>query len=217
MALVKISKQLLEDAEKHVRQMDYVAAAAGHEAAAPAKNMAVVAELAELAMTEWFSKAPEIRKLVPLDWLVETNRIYIEVRPTGGKGGNDMRVVLEGAWRIPQFVKPSYADPTFRVSVASLTYETRDCVTSYYERMFAHDKKYLEVRKQVKAFLTAAVSLNDAVKRFPSIAMYIPQSYLDKLKEQKAKSSKKDDNAAAEAALDKTLLSVVGALHQLGS
>jgi hypothetical protein len=110
--------------------------------------------------------------------------------------------------------KPDYLDPQLTVLLHSMTPETREAVTHYVAKSDEHEKKYRQVRHQVKEFLSAATSLNDAVKRFPNIASYIPQIYLNKMAEKKAKAAAA---AGAQPQIDEKLLSVVGAVHQLGS
>ena len=217
MALVKVTKQLLVDVDDQVSAMARTAADTGYLKDDPDKNMPVKAELLERAMTEWFSAAPHMRDLVPADWLMDLTRLCAQVEDGGG---NVLaRFFLTGTWKVPHSAKPGYTDPVVRVVCNSLTPATAQCAVLYAARKTAHEERYSEVRKQVKAYLSAAVSLNDAVKRFPSITAYIPKRYLDKMAEKKVRVPSKAEVKAVEAEgdVDKTLLSVVGAVHQLGS
>ena len=199
MALVKISKKLIVDVDTQVITMDAVAAASGYKKVEPEGYPAAVAELAKLAVAEWFSDAPEVLALIPSKWLTEGSRIYAEVSLPDSLLPVLFRV--PGTFLAPQHVKPGYSDPTFEVDTSLLTPETLEVVMTYCTRRQEHERRYIEVRKQVKAYLETSISLNSAVKRFPA---RVPRPA-----EVKA--------VAAEGEVDKALLSVVGAMHQLGS
>lgn len=211
MAIVRITKKLLEQVEGHIKEMSRMAAASGYMKNEPVTNPEVVAALVERAHVKWFSDKPELRGAIPESWLAPTERIDFNIKI---ESGGHLRMSVPGKFYVPNDAKPGYGGVSVVVNTCNLPPETGAALLEHYTANKAHEDKFTTVRQQVKSFLEASKSLNDAVKRFPNIALYIPKVFIDQMN---AKAVAKETEKAEAVELDTTLLSVVGASHLMGS
>lgn len=77
------------------------------------------------------------------------------------------------------------------------------------------NKRWATVREQVMQFFDRCKSLNEAVKLWPDVKRFVPQSYLDKLEEKVSKKSK-TNAAAALQGIDTQLIETSTVLAVMG-
>lgn len=212
MALVRISERLLDETKQKINQMGRKAALNGYEKLNPESIDGVVDSVREAVLVKAFIEAPALRGAVPDSWLMERNNY-------GGKLVSNTppwshTVSLPGSTFVPKSSGSYSTDLNPRDVPNSVVV----AVTTYLTAQTAHNEKFTKVSKQVMEYLREAKSLNDAVKRFPNIAMYVPDEFVKKMNEKVFKKSAEEKAADKEVnvAVDTSLLSVVAVAHTLG-
>lgn len=211
MALVRISERLLDETKQKINNMGRTAATNGHEKIKPELIDGVVDAVREAVLVKAFSAAPALRGVMPDSWLMERTNY-------GGKLSD------KNSWSYTVTLPDSTLVPK---SSGSYSTDLESCdvpdsvvvaVTTYLAAQTAHTEKFAKVTKQVMEYLREAKSLNDAVKRFPNIAMYVPPEFVNKMNEKVFRKSAEAKAAAKEvgADVDTSLLSVVAVAHTLG-
>lgn len=132
-----------------------------------------------------------LRETLPDDWTqnVDNIQVRIEVQDTEN-------------WNTDFYIKPQH--DRFRVpnlrsngynSITTLIPETHSFALTVAARHLEHrkqcraiDNKWKAIREQVKSFLHASKSLNEALKLWPALALYISDNYVNKVNENVAKS-----------------------------
>ena len=89
-----------------------------------------------------------------------------------------------------------------------------DAGIAYYKTVGEHEEKFEKVKSQVVEFLRGSASLNEALKKYPDIALHVPQKYLDRI-EMKATAPSKDTKAKPEVEIDRDLITSMGVLGHL--
>lgn len=208
MAIVRISKDLMTAVDRQVVAMSSRAAAAGFDKNKPADNPRVSDALVEHAKRKWYEAAPGLRDSIPDEWFTEISRIDFRVRIPG----RTTSVYIEGEFFVPQCAGPSYNSVDVNVEEMNVPSEVWGIIVEYAEAKKAHEDRYKSVKEQVTRYLKGAASLNDAVKKFPNISLYLPKEYIDKINEKTVKKERGEEGIS----VDTTLLSTVGAKHLLG-
>lgn len=185
MAYVAISNELQSAVRDGIRAM--------HR-----KELAAVGEVPCLEGTEPFvekalwGKYAHLKPMMPAEWKKKANSIT-------------MRITFpEGAWQEYVSLKaPQEAPPTYNTYDQPKVIFSHDdpTLTSFVSvitnRQDAH-KRWKGVEEQVMQFLTNCRSLNEGLKLWPDLRMYVPKQYLDRV-ERKVERSKDESNAAREA------------------
>lgn len=209
MTIVRISKELMAKVDDQIRLMDRRQAEAGHEKKNPVNNPAIVSALVEDAERQWFCLNPALRTTVPREWLVPFERIDFAV----ALGKRTTTFSVSGQYLAPYSANMSYNSVDVAVDSENLPTEISAALLDHCLEADAHKRRFIEVKQQVREFLENAKSLNDAVKRFPNIALYVPKEFIDKMNTKKAETEK----ATKHVTVDTSLLSTIGAKHLLGS
>lgn len=149
----------------------------------------------------WFTKPDNMTVYVKLNW--DSAR-----RPDGRISDYDMRLDIRpdrsGATKFPPHLRGGYPDvyigftPDEQLPAELQTYlEFSNRKKEIYER-------WLKVTHQVETFLNSCKSLNEALKLWPDVRMYIPTSYLERVerKVEKAKSASQAADALAQIDVD---------------
>jgi hypothetical protein len=214
MALVRISKNLIADVRKRV---DDVAARTFETAVAPKNpvtktdNLDVLFDASERAI---WKEHLHLKSIVPPGWLVKKDRIDLKIMKGGTQLYPEMqvnRVVI-----CPPNT-PGYSYVDVRLDVSQIPQALSDEIDAYNTECMEHNTKFGKVREQILAYLNSRKSLNDALKAYPDLALYVPKHYIETV-------NRKTDRAAAQAkeqvtgevTIDRDLITstgVVGALH----
>jgi len=209
MTIVRISKGLLESVEKQITSMALASANAGYEKNHPTSNADVKKALVDAAYRKWFIAAPELRAVIPKDWLEEFERIDFKIKA----GSVNLSFGVSGNYNAPHSASISFNSADVELVQRDLPPEINAVLLEYATEKTEHEAKFKKVREQVKEFLENAKSLNDAVKRFPNIALYAPKEFIDLMNAKKPEKVVEDKVVE----LDTSLLSTVGVMHLLGS
>jgi hypothetical protein len=185
MAYVAISKELESAVLDGIRAMSR-------------KEFATIGEVPKLKGTEPFVEAAlwgahvHLKGQIPAEWKRRADRVVLEVK------------FPEYTFRWTSFLEAQQeAPPMFdlysppQVSVAYDNPEVAHIATVVSNQRDAQNR-WSAVEKQVLQFLRNCKSLNEGLKLWPDLRMYIPPSYLKRV-ERKVERSKSESNAAVDA------------------
>ena len=139
------------------------------------------------------------------------HRIEIQVRPSEGKVNIPSWM---GSW--------DYCDlSTSESDVSSLPWVSKFFADKeeYDILLAAHNTKFANIRDQVIGFLNASKSLNDAIKKYPDIKLWIPKRYIDDVErvvDRKPREQRvREEMAEAVVDLDTSLLASMGVMRAI--
>lgn len=209
MALVRISKALLDAVEVKLN----VLVAKAYEVSVAPKNPKMDAACRDAmyaaAEVQVWSKASHLKDLMPEEWCVTANRVDVRVEEVSGEEFQISKKLVCP----PGTSTYGYIDVKLRMK--QLPTEFAALFAAFSAAKGEHITKYAKVRMQVMAFLKASKSLNDALKRFPDLALYIPQPYLDSVNAKVERSAAIAKEQAVEAVIDRDLLVSTGVVGKL--
>jgi len=215
MATVRISAKLLEDVKNKISEVSHSVHEATIEPRNPMNRTEFTDGFINVVMLHVWKGYEHLRTVVPSSWLKKTERLDVRI-------GDSPEYQLRGSFKLPPDIKGyggSYVD--IRLSVEDTPFEIAQLLRDHGRLEEAHKQKFLSVREKVISFLKSCKSLNDAVKQYPDVALYLPQGVKNTLEEvsQRKVREKKEQIAAASQGLseeDRNLLTatgVVGAIY----
>lgn len=195
MALVRISKQLISEVEQRIGQLRN---AEVNEFPQPAFEVpSKPGDGAEpLATQILWGEHLHLKSLMPSDWVKNANRPQFSTLYTHDDGFNERTAYVQftGAsvavppgtnvgWnstievKVPyEIVQEAFADEEHRFH----TVATRLMAIVNHEKHARKVGKAWQARQQqIVMFLNKCKSLNEAIKLWPEIKLYVPQSYID--------------------------------------
>ena len=210
MALVRISKQLLQDVERTVNNIKNKTLETVVEPKNPTKNPVYTDKCVERALEAAWGDHAHLKDVVPQNWMTKIGRVDITITPvipefqvaktvlfppkTEIKYGDYVEV------RLPELAAPDGMITEYR---------------AYFKERAETAKKFETIGKQIATFLKSCKSLNDALKKYPEVALYVPQAYLDIITEVRTREAREKEEAVAEPEIDKELITSMGVLGSL--
>lgn len=226
MATVRIGKQLLEDVNNNIVnfadkiQRDTIAPIVP-EFEGTICNQAYL----EYGLDALWDEHKHLRDVVPDAWCVFADRIDLHFRFENGPRYT-VRVTPR-AGKVKNVPKGQAYSPDVIVPVGEDTPEVfRDLVariTEYQTKLKEHVDKFRALRLQVKDFLEASKSLNDALKHYPDLALWIPRHYIDQVerKVERTPADKKVSTPSATAdklaSIDTNLITSMGVMRTIAA
>jgi hypothetical protein len=230
MALVRISQQLLSDVTVGIETF---AQTIKQKTIDPllgvSANTVVGGELAEYLETYCWREAPQLKDQMPSRWCGKADYINLDLYDQQGRSLVDgyITVYAEGKrnFKLPPGMN-SYG--SHRMTIKTHEHTACQWVTSYatnrkayMEALDAHNTKFRALREQVIGFLNGSKSLNDALKKFPDIGLYVPKEYIERV-EVKVERAPREVREAQEkqdatATIDTNLLTTMGVLRSLAA
>lgn len=115
----------------------------------------------------------------------------LTIRPTSGK------------FEVPHLNKNHYDSVTYRVDADHPLATTIGSTSMQYAIQAADvNAKWEAITKQVTDFLRASKSLNEALKLWPALALYVSKSYIDRVNNNAKREAKVSDAATLLASID---------------
>lgn len=174
MATVRISKMLLKEVEAHVESMREATHKATIAPQYPVDNKEFKDKVIAVCMQKVWGAHASIRDIVPKAWLRRPQRMDIKL---GGR--SELRI--EGLFVVPPDAK-GYGDSYVEVSLSDEEAEAAgilEPLRAYDELASANKAKFKEATEKVLDFLKSCKSVNDALKKYPDTALYLPQGIKD--------------------------------------
>lgn len=217
MATVRISKDLLDVVRHNINVKASSVYGATVEPKNPFSIQVNMDAVVETALNKMWKGYEHLRPLVPQSWLPSYSCIDLRIADTPEfriqKGvsapPNNNSKGLRGSWvevaldasEVPQDLLKSWLD--------------------FCELKEQHEIKFEKVEKAVLSFLEASKSVNDAVKKYPDIALYLPDSIKQRMSQVVGRKARDGKTAAVPEVVlteeDRALLSMtglVGALYE---
>lgn len=215
MSLVRISKQLLIDVTNNINKTSSTIIAKTVDPMNPILTPEVTAALVEAAVVKVWGKYEALRTQMPAEWKINP-RVDIRIQHNGVSVGGEIRIENK-KFVIPRAkdVGSSYCDVVLESS--EIPQEFFQAFVAYETARSAHTEKFVAVNKQVTAFLKSSASLNDALKRYPDLALYIPQTYINKVEEKVERQTRVKECRPDAPSIDRDFLTstaVIGKLHE---
>ena len=215
MATVRISAKLLEEVKKKIREVSHSIHTRTIEPRDPMQKPEFKDTFAEAAMLHAWKGYEHLRTIVPSSWLKKVDRLDVRV-------GDSAEHQLRGSFIVPPSLKGlggSYAE--LRIPEKDVPPEIAQALLGYANLVKEHEQKFSVVKEKVISFLKSCKSVNDAVKKYPDVELYLPEGIKATLKEvsERKDREKKEQKEAAPQGLseeDRNLLTaagVVGAIY----
>jgi hypothetical protein len=212
MAYVPITDSLVYDIRQVVREMeskDLAANDVGTISREISLDTAQATVLVGLMDSHFWAGLIDIKDRIPSDWCTASDMVQMHCALAGDQKqavGSDHIIV---DFKMPTIYKapPRSASTGYRsalnVSAASMNFQQfAESLPAYQEilRKFALQKQlrtqWHKVDEQLVAFLRRSKSLNEALKLWPDVRLYVPTSYLAKADAKKAKDNDRPDPLA---------------------
>jgi hypothetical protein len=194
MATVRVTKDLIEQIKTNIRGISKVVLEKTVQPQNPALKPDIKAELVELGLIYAWGKYVHLRNVIPSEWMVKKERLDITV--------GDLREVwiyLDSYCLPPRSATGLYGTSTYfevRVAKEEVREETYNALAAYQALLQEHDEKYKRIDDMVIGFIKSSKSLNDAIKRFPDIVLYVPDDIKRKLEEKVERTTIKEKREA---------------------
>lgn len=193
---VGISTQLLDEVAGHTQRMRKA-----EQASLPKQDYLLTGNESWLLAAVWGKYLP-LKDQMPKEWKGSTGTFTL-----GGVVYKDvalatMNIRLEKALQLPP--SSGYGVPRVQINKNSQPDVTQDPnVVKILEIELQHtelDARWAKVRDELQKFLNSCKSLNEAIKLWPQIEMYIPADYLQRVEDKRVVN--KEASKAAEVLKD---------------
>lgn len=126
-----------------------------------------------------------LRDQMPDDWKATTNRIQARIHyewAEGKKSQFDFTFECADPIEVPRCENHSYYGHQVKVDANShlLPQQARDAI-EYNKFLRVTDDKWSDIKSKVTQFLESAKSLNEALKLWPALSLYISDTYIDRV------------------------------------
>ena len=222
MAYVRMTEALKDTVMRKISHMNAAAIKPYKARLLDAAPQGVIDSFRENVERVVWRDGPEFKGRLPKAWLTEVTRFYVCVRfPALGEtqGTRDVHVIYD--FDVP-IVRPLLLTAEqlhwLRVPAEDVDGAFREWVLHEYHTQAERDgieARYSALRRQVISYLDAQPSLNRAIKETPELEMYVPEVYLDKLRESAPKRKAAAKDAAPTPEVDRDMLVALGAVHRL--
>lgn len=210
MATVRISVLLIDQVKRYIDTVQESVFIATIEPRNPCKAPDFKDRLADTALRYLWKGHEHLKALVPKSWLIETPRLDIRI-------ASGIEYQVEGSFTAP----PDANGRSGRYLEVNVPFDAvpADLVKAmkeYDTLIGAHRTKSKVVNEKIIAFLESCKSVNDAIRKYPDVAFYLPKHVKDKLEETSERKNK--DKGPAQQGLseeDRALLTSTGVVGTL--
>ena len=173
---------------------------------------------ADLAMEQlvWGAHYP-LKAMMPKEWLRETESVNFRAKITFEDGENqNVSFRVEFA---PKMITPPISDRYGYDVDLPVDHPAIPDLTAYYTEMRSIEKRWKDVGHQIMEFLGACKSLNEALKLWPDVRIYIPKEFLERVERKVERTTnsggaeaikKVDTDAAVSAAAIARMMGAIG-------
>lgn len=151
---------------------------------AVAERISVSNKDANLELLVWGDHL-HLRDQMPDEWKATTNRISARIQfewAEAKKASFDFTFECADPIEVPRCDNHSYYGHQIKVDATShlLPQQARDAI-EYNKFLRVTDDKWSDVKSKVTRFLESAKSLNEALKLWPALALYISDDYINRV------------------------------------
>lgn len=199
MAYVAISNQLIHDVASKIDKLKQQERNAVKE---PTHEVHVTPDDALATQLIW-GEHMHLRDQIPDNWKMQVPKVTLYYRVQAEHDYNSAYYTLQATGT--GFIVPRQANLSVYGMEIKFT-EEADCppimaeVIEYTKQVTEIDSRWKKVTAQVKEFLYKCKSLNEALKLWPQLRIYIPQQYIDRMEKNSPAAKKSaEENAALQA------------------
>jgi len=174
MAYVAISATLINDVENKIRRMKE---ADDNLIQKPIDEITYQTLPDDLEQLIWGSHL-HLKNVIPDDWKVYNRELRANAHFE--HDGVNLKSIVHIKTAVGTAAPPKTANYTTHFDIPSTHPIIAEIVqrdVAYYE----NNKKWKAIQRQIKDFLNNCKSLNEAVKLWPDVRVYVPQSYMDRM------------------------------------
>ena len=207
MALVRISHDLIDEVKNTIQRLSDASYLATIELREPNKDEETLKPLLQAVEKKVWGANAHLKPLLPQDWLNSTDNIDVKVM------GREWRINTPGFRYPPKGAfKAGYSYIDVQLTDDEIGEEVLNKVREYNRLNEEHNVKYSSVKTQVIGFLKNCKSLNDALNKYPDLAIYIPQPFLDRVAEivERKPRQPKEKPEEADIGIDRDLVRSAG-------
>jgi hypothetical protein len=211
MAYVAISNNLISSTQNNIIKMRDKEKAA---VPTPPERMSVSNKDANLELLIWGNHL-HLRDQMPNEWKQTYNRVNARIQyEWAPEKTSSFEFVFESVdpIEVPQCNENSYYGHTVIVSETShlLPQQARAAI-EHNKFCRQTDDKWSDIKKQVSEFLYAAKSLNEALKLWPALSLYISDEYIDRVNNnpKREKTASKAEEIMASISIDQLTAAAV--------
>jgi hypothetical protein len=211
MAYVAISNNLISSTQSNIIKMRDKEKAA---VTAPAERISVSNKDANLELLIWGNHL-HLRDQMPNEWKKTYNRINARIQyewAEGHTGQFDFIFESVDPIEVPQCNENSYYGHNIMVPETShLLPQQARAALEHQKFCRRTDDKWSDVKTKVTQFLGAAKSLNEALKLWPALSLYISDEYIDRVNNnpKREKTASKAEEIMASISIDQLTAAAV--------
>jgi hypothetical protein len=181
MAYVAISNELINSTQNNIMSMRDKEKTA---VTAVAERISVPSKDANLELLVWGNHL-HLRDQIPDDWKTATSRVQARINYEWAEGKTscfDFTFECADPIEVPRCENHSYYGHQVKVDETShlLPAQAREAI-EYNKFLRVTDDKWNDIKTQVSNFLRAAKSLNEALKLWPALSLYVSDKYIDRV------------------------------------
>jgi len=120
-----------------------------------------------------------LRNQMPKEWLVENNSVNMRVKLE--HEGTSWDVMYTVKFTYPMLSPPGFSRYRHDVYVEEDAYPPMAATVKHAREMMEIKARWEKVKLQITTFLQSCKSLNEALKLWPAVSVYIPKQYLDRV------------------------------------
>lgn len=215
MSLVRISEALTTAVTKQVDVVGKKAYELLVSPLDPTKDEETRNTIHAAGVTKLWAKYAHLRDSTPVEWLKTSPRLDIKISDATDIG----EIQIEKESKLPPNIPTGYSYTDVTLKLANLPPELMPKLAAFNTARVEHNAKFTQIKEEVIGFLKHSRSLNDALKRFPDLALYIPKEFLNRIqhKVERNGSGNNDASERKELNIDRNMIvaaGVLGALHK---
>lgn len=185
MAYVAISAGLLSDIETHIRNLRHAELNTCRSPDVSEKDINYEDNFIQEKI--WLGRQ-ELKTILPTQWLKTVTKIDLHFKMNGS---TFLTANLDGgSYLLPPDIHTSGYRPDVYIRIQDENELTQ--APQVVQRAYTLEsqrkiitQRWDEVKENLQAFLQKCKSLNEAIKLWPGVALYIPQKYQDRLEEKR--------------------------------
>lgn len=211
MAYVAISNNLLESTQSNINKMRDKEKAA---VTAPPERINVSNKDANLELLVWGNHL-HLRDQMPNEWKKTYNRVNARIQyEWAPEKTSSFEFIFESVdpIEVPQSNENSYYGHNISVPETSHLLPPQARAALEHQKFCRQtDEKWSGIKQQVSDFLRAAKSLNEALKLWPALSLYISDDYIDRVNNnpKREKTASKAEEIMASISIDQLTAAAV--------
>jgi hypothetical protein len=189
MAYVAISGALIEDVQDQIKKLRGSEVKTIPEVT---RYMKMTAIPEDLELLVW-GQHNNLRDVIPHEWKREREDITLRVDYVSAEG-TEQRIECQINFVGSRLVCPPNAGGYYHTIIVDANYHLVAPYVAYAKQVHEIDERWDKVKEQIIKFLKGCKSLNEALKLWPDVRIYIPKQYIERI-ERKVERASADSSA----------------------